>query len=98
MITLTRTFDFHEEACCSCGIAFLMPRVVYDNRKRDKGEFHCPNGHPQHYRTSAEDDLRAKLADVERELACVRIDRDAAVSRAERTERTLARLRTRRKT
>ncbi len=49
------------EYCCKtgCGVAFGMPADLQQRRLNDRGTFHCPNGHPQHY-TGKSDIEKAK--------------------------------------
>ena len=35
--------------CCSCGAEFAMSESFYDQRLRDRVDFYCPAGHPQHF-------------------------------------------------
>lgn len=51
------------EHCYSCGIAFGMPRSLY-NKLREKGpdcSFYCPSGHVQHYRYKKGDELEDQI-------------------------------------
>lgn len=51
------------ETCYKCGVVFGMDGNFYDSRWRDRSTFYCPNGHPQAYAVSTEDELRRQLAD-----------------------------------
>jgi hypothetical protein len=61
--------------CCTCGVLFAMPTVLLQQRRQDGQHFYCPNGHPQVFRLSDADRLRAEL--------------DAERKRHENTERLL---------
>ena len=45
----TASGKFVVEECCACGVAFAMPRGLYNRRYEDHKDFWCPNGHRQHY-------------------------------------------------
>lgn len=43
--------------CCTCGVSFAMPEMLYDMARQDHNRwFWCPNGHTQHFtgQTAAE--------------------------------------------
>lgn len=76
--TITRTITIVSETCCSCGVVFGLESEYQAERRRDRRDFHCPNGHPQHYtgKTEAE-----KLRD---QLASERARHDQAMAAANR--------------
>lgn len=90
-----------EVVCCSCGVEFHVPAKFDTNRRTDKADFWCPNGHKQHYlgKTEAEklrEELDAKkrsLAWTEERLAEARRERDRNESRrrAEKAAKTVLR-------
>lgn len=53
------------ETCCSCQIPFAMRKAHQDMLRRTSNSFFCPNGHPQSYRVTTEDQLRQKVKDAE---------------------------------
>jgi hypothetical protein len=61
--------------CCNCGIQFTMPELLRQRRSDDGGDFHCPNGHANVYRST--------------ELTQEREARVKAESRAANAERAL---------
>ena len=36
-------------SCYRCGIVFAMPQSYYQDRLKDHDNWHCPNGHVQHF-------------------------------------------------
>jgi len=60
------------ETCCKCKTPFAMEESVHDtmSRLKEDGTFHCPLGHPQHYRSG------------ESEADKMRRERDKAVQNA----------------
>jgi hypothetical protein len=65
------TVELQPIICGNCTIAFAMPQLLYENRKRDHGAFFCPMGHSQYF--PGKSDL-----EVERDA------RDAARAQADR--------------
>ena len=49
MATEVMSLSFDAVACCECGVIFGMPSQLNQNRHEDKCNWHCPNGHIQHY-------------------------------------------------
>ena len=41
--------DLAVQTCCACGILFAVDGDYDRRRREDHKDFHCPNGHPQHY-------------------------------------------------
>lgn len=62
MPTITVIKNYVEEECISCGCVFFLPNNLYRQKKCDKTNFYCPNGHGQHYSKSTADELREELA------------------------------------
>lgn len=63
--------------CCNCGAAFGITGTLYAARRDDRENFHCPNGHPQHFtgKTAAER-LREDLDAEKRRHEMTKRDRD----------------------
>jgi hypothetical protein len=57
--------------CCACGTPFGIEATLNKNLLASKGEFYCPNGHPQHYTGES---LATKAARLEKELEAARQD------------------------
>lgn len=60
-------FDYDGESyvvlgCGKCGITFCVPERFYDDRKKTKDGWSCPNGHVRYFTTSTEEKLRGELA------------------------------------
>jgi hypothetical protein len=66
------------ETCCSCGVAFgLETRYREERLRKHSLEFHCPNGHPQHYIGETEEQkLRRQLRDQREYAAALAAERD----------------------
>ena len=64
--------------CCSCGVVFAMPERMLDERRRDKANFYCPNGHSLAYSKSTEQKLREQLDRANARETAVRDQLDAA--------------------
>ena len=87
--------------CFSCGVEFHVPSEFDTNRRADKADFWCPNGHKQHYlgKTEAQklqEQLDAKarsLAWTEERLKTAQQERDRneARRRAEKAAKTVLR-------
>ncbi len=62
-----------QETCCQCKTVFWMSDDVYRiaRERRERFEFYCPNGHPQHYVTgqSETDKLRQERDRLTQKLA-----------------------------
>lgn len=69
-----------EVDCVNCGIRFAVPKPWLDDRRRDKREFLCPNGHTLSYQEGIVERLQ-------RELSAEKTRTADALARAERAER-----------
>lgn len=49
--TIQTNLTLETETCCNCGVTFAMPAQLKYERLTNGGEFYCPNGHGQHYKT-----------------------------------------------
>lgn len=70
-------------ACCTCGVSFAMPEMLYDKAREDHDRwFYCPNGHNQHFlgRTAAEK-LEEQLASERRRSGRLAAERDQTQAR-----------------
>lgn len=61
MVHFVENVTMTVETCCKCGIKFAAPREFFEQRRKDRAPFHCPNGHSQHYAKSEADKLREEL-------------------------------------
>lgn len=71
--------------CCKCHILFAVPKDFNDEqlRRKEDGEFYCPNGHAQHYIGECEESrLKRQLRDEQQ--CCI-----AAREETNRIERKL---------
>lgn len=57
-----------KEMCITCGVRFAIPEYYLDYRKKDHKDFHCPNGHKQHYSGKSDldtiNDLKENVKDL----------------------------------
>lgn len=67
VVNLTEAVTFEREDCCNCGVTYFMPKELQERRRKDAQLFYCPNGHGQRYSKSEADQLRAKLAQAEKD-------------------------------
>lgn len=58
-------------ACPTCGIPVIVTSNFERHRRLDKQTFYCPSGHPQSFRTSEIDELKAQLERKAGELKSV---------------------------
>lgn len=61
--------DIHRATCATenCG-TFVMDVALYRKLQRTGETFHCPEGHPQHFTESTEQQLRDRIEELERKL------------------------------
>lgn len=76
-----------SETCCNCGVPFGLHKETYDQRKRDGKNFHCPNGHQQHYTETEETKLKRELEKEKQRRQWAENSRDIAQKDARRSER-----------
>ncbi|OGF05226.1 MAG: hypothetical protein A2W00_04575 [Candidatus Eisenbacteria bacterium RBG_16_71_46] len=55
------------DTCCSCGITFAYPLVLYKQRVKDGDHFFCPNGHSLHYGQGENEKLKKEIAALKRQ-------------------------------
>ena len=59
--------QFTTITCATCKIQFMIPELARQ-RYQDRGDdFHCPNGHSNHYRESELDRVKKQLAQANSE-------------------------------
>lgn len=49
MSTMTYTGTLAVEECCNCGMMFAIPEDFRARKLRNRSDFYCPAGHPQHF-------------------------------------------------
>src|SRR5437879_2340021 len=54
------------EQCCNCSIYFALPQSMRERLLDIGGSFYCPNGHGQHYSKPRNQELKDKIASLER--------------------------------
>lgn len=68
-ISIQNAINFDMLTCYKCGVAIVVPRHFIEERKQDKGEFWCINGHAQAFVESSVDRLKKELAEKDKALA-----------------------------
>lgn len=58
-----------HQQCVGCAMHWMQPKFFDDQRRRDKKDFYCPNGHAQAYRESEADVLRRERDRLQQRLA-----------------------------
>lgn len=61
------TVNFETLECIECGVQFQVPESFDETRQEDGKTFYCPNGHPQAYTNTTEDQVQ-ELESKNREL------------------------------
>lgn len=68
-MTVTMGARFTIWPCASCGIRFGVPEGWGEQRRKDKGDIYCPNGHVMNYRESEADKLRSERDRLAQQIA-----------------------------
>lgn len=94
MATWNPSAQLWIETCCTCGTEFGLSNSVYQvaQQRKEKGSFHCPNGHSQHYvsgETEAEK-LRRERDRLKQRVAYANDRRVAAEDEAKSANRRAA--------
>lgn len=64
---------YESITCCVCHISFAMTETFYKQRFKDKGNFHCPNGHAQCFTIETEEQkLKNEVYRLERKVENIR--------------------------
>lgn len=58
-----------HQQCINCGVHWMMPQYINNQRLKDKGNFYCPNGHSQAYIECEADKLRRERDRLAQRLA-----------------------------
>lgn len=80
------------ETCYLCGVPFAMPEALMRNRRGDKRDFYCPNGHSQAYVKSTADTLRDELAKQKHLTEQAQADARYWTTRTEKAQENTARV------
>lgn len=59
VLSLQTVLRLKTTTCITCGCVIGLQDEYYDERLRDHRDFHCPNGHQQHF-SSESDEEKAK--------------------------------------
>lgn len=62
------TVNLVYETCSNCGTPFGIEQCLYNNLRKTKAIFYCPNGHGQSYTQSEAERLKIELERTQREL------------------------------
>ena len=77
------------EECVECGCTYAVTTTFQNQRKSDKRNFYCPNGHAQTYIKSTAAKLQERVEELELIKNRVMLERDDAATRAYRAEKKL---------
>ena len=66
VVRLQKVVNLVSEECCVCGVVFGMTTHYQGEARKTHSEFHCPNGHPQHYIDESEAEKNSRLLKEER--------------------------------
>lgn len=63
MNTIIIGVEFVKETCCVCGIVYALESSYHARllEQRERGQTHCPNGHPWHFRGQSFNDKITRL-------------------------------------
>ena len=78
-LPLVVTVTARPISCFKCGITWWVDVVWENNRREDKANFWCPNGHSQAFVKSTVEQLKEQLAAKEVLLAAARTERDRVI-------------------
>ncbi len=67
-MTIRQDTELETITCGGCGILFAAPKYWMDERRKNAGDFHCPNGCNRTYRESEASKLKKQLEEKERAL------------------------------
>src|SRR5262249_7933787 len=85
--------DLVQLQCGSCGVWHAIPRVLYEKCRDEGGFWHCPNGHQRGWGTGTvqaeRDRLKQKVAQLNDEVAELRISRATAEGKRLEAEKKL---------
>jgi ssDNA-binding Zn-finger/Zn-ribbon topoisomerase 1 len=60
-IVITERIELTVISCANCHIHFAMPSELAERRRREGGNFYCPNGHVNVYRETELDRLKRQV-------------------------------------
>jgi hypothetical protein len=66
---ITLTTQIRALDCANCGITFGISLEFERNRRKDKRQFYCPNGHEQYFPGKTDEDRMREERDAARSLA-----------------------------
>lgn len=88
-------FEEYWQRCCTCGVWFGVDRYLDVERRNNKTNFFCPNGHSQAYRESEADRLRKQLQQEQQKSAMEAASRRTAEDGRIKAEKELKRIQAR---
>lgn len=59
---LLKAAELEETTCCVCATRFAVDVIIMENRRKNAGSIHCPNGHSIGWHETDADRLRKELA------------------------------------
>ena len=86
MMTITDVITFTTMTCpvTGCGVKYALDEEFRSRRRRDDGDWYCPNGHSLSYRHSN----RTKTEELERKLAAAKGNAKYTQERLDRERRS----------
>lgn len=98
---MTKTFliayqiTLESLTCGTCGVNFAVDASLLETWRKEKGSFHCPNGHVRGWRESEADRLKKALAVETQRRTMAESTATAEAKRAKKAEDALSRERRR---
>ncbi len=53
--------------CPICGAVYAIPTLTYESRRKNGGDWYCPNGHSVGFAKSRADELEERVSELARE-------------------------------
>lgn len=61
VLSLQTVLRIQTTTCITCGVVIGLTEEYYDERIKDHKNYHCPNGHTQHFTSESEAEKNARL-------------------------------------
>jgi hypothetical protein len=94
MTTYNLQVTFGLETCVSCGTVFAVPADFQRQKQENGGNFFCPNGHSQGYKTPVIPSLKKEVENLKSQLESAKrqvTNRDFTIESVLRDKDRLAR-------
>jgi len=53
--------------CPTCGVVYAIPTLTYESKRKNGGEWHCPNGHSVGFSKTRADELEERVSELVQE-------------------------------